>query len=248
MTASTATNAKGGWAQITASSGNDAYGLVIELVVTTSGIRFLIDLGIGAGGSEIVVVANMHWAIGRDVERFVKPLILPIFIPAGTRIAGRCQASTASATSSIQVQLLTPGMYPSPMFGRATTYGAATADSGGTAIDPGATANTKNTPVQITASTTDPIKAMMICIGNDANAGEGTGNFLCDIMVGAAAAEQVVTLDLHFRTDAAGDSKVPQYFFVYGDIPSGTRLSARGASSVTDATDRLFDVVVIGFS
>ena len=247
LTANAVTNTKGAWAEITASSGDDAYGVVVQLFPSGSLSRYLIDLGIGAALSEIVVVADMHWAVGRAVERYFKELYIPLYIPAATRIAGRCQANVTLDTCNIQIQLLKPGMIPGPMFGRATTYGAAAADSGGTPVDCGATANTKGTPAQLVASTTNAMKAMMVCIGNNANAVESTGNFLCDIMVGAAAAEVVLSADLHLRSDAAGDSKVPQYFFLYADVPSGTRLSARGASSITDATDRLFDVVVIGF-
>ena len=68
-----------------------------------------------------------------------------------------------------------------------------------------------------------------------------------DVMVGAAAVEQVQTADFFFIDTAAGDQKASRYFFCYADIPAATRLSVRAQSGSTDATDRLFDAIVIGF-
>ena len=247
ITASTASNAKGGWSQINAAITNDAYGFLFTVGMAGSAVDYLVDIGRGAAGSEIVDVSNILWSSGGSGRLNYEVIFIPLFYPAGTRVAVRCQSINASATILVHIAGVAKGWNSFPLFGRATTYGDVTADSGGTGIDPGATANTKNTPVALTASTTNPMKACLFCIGNQANAADATQDYSADVMVGAASAEQVQLADLVFLGEVTGDKKATRYQYRYTDIPSGTRVSVRAQSSGVNATDRLFDAIVIGF-
>jgi hypothetical protein len=245
ITAGTA-NAKGSWVALSTSTPNDADGLVILIGQNSASADYLVDIGIGAAGSETVIISNLCIGGKIPMVRTSSP-IWPIPIPAGTRVSARCQSTTASATLTVQALLLQQGLMTSAPLARVNTYGDATADSGGTSVDPGATINTKGAWTQIAASTTNPHTGLVIGIGNQANTIRTTADILLDIGVGAAAAEQIIIPDFQVREDSTDDFMLPcQSHLFFATIPAGTALSARAQCSINDATDRLFDVVLYG--
>lgn len=90
----------------------------------------------------------------------------------------------------------------------------------------------------------------MVCLGNQVNTARAQSSMKFQIGVGAAASEQVLaTLYAMTQngTTSAGNIH-PRLFAFPCDIPEGSRIAARSMCSVTDATDRLADIVVIGVS
>jgi len=133
-------------------------------------------------------------------------------------------------------------------FRRCETYGAVTADSGGTGVDPGGSANTKGAWSELTAATSFDIGALLVVVGTRANSAvDASHEQLLDIGVGAASSEVVVLPDMALRASAVTDLYQPEFGFYFVDIDAGSRIAARSEDNQTDATDRLLDVEAIGF-
>jgi hypothetical protein len=94
VTASGTINTKGAWAELIAASARDTRHLIL-LFQSAAAHRFLIDLGIGAAASEQVLIPNLFH---RGSSSTAATTIVPVScsIPAGTRVAARCQSNTAS--------------------------------------------------------------------------------------------------------------------------------------------------------
>lgn len=104
--ASGTADAKGSYAQLTASTSHDLAGVMVALDTqnaTLNNTAFLVDIAIGASGSEVVIVPNIMVCCGSGwLSPPVTPFI-PVNIPAGTRIAARVQSNVASATAGVSL-------------------------------------------------------------------------------------------------------------------------------------------------
>ena len=241
VTAPVSANAKGAWTQIVASTPMAAKAIMIDLrpVITGDG---LVDIALGATSFETPIIENLIVAEFNSSASF----IFPVSIPANSRISARLQATTGSNACYILIMLLSHG-FPGISFSRITTYGAAIADSGGTQVDPGGTLNTKNSWSQITAATQNNIRMLNIGIGNVANSARAAATWLTDIAIGPAGQEHEILRDLMLSSDTAIDTMTPKAIGPFPvSIPPGSRIAARAQCSITDATDRLFDVAVYG--
>jgi hypothetical protein len=96
-------NTKGSYAQITASTAVDYAGFCFHLdplnVSFASTNYLLIDIAVGAGGSEKIIIPN--YFAQNAVSGVTRPSFSPWFdmpIIAGTRIAVRAQCSSATST------------------------------------------------------------------------------------------------------------------------------------------------------
>lgn len=93
-------NTKGAWVQLTASA-PECSCLLVGLGKTTPGsltsCRHLVDIAIGAGGSEQIIVADIFTLTHGDIQNY--PILIPVKIPAGQRVAARSACSSASATN-----------------------------------------------------------------------------------------------------------------------------------------------------
>ena len=140
-------------------------------------------------------------------------------------------------------------MVPSSPLGLVTPYGADTSDSGGMAVDPGGTVDTKGAYSELAASTTYPIKQLMLVIGGRGNTTQLTQRVLIDVAIGGAGSEQIVFPDIGYGANVGTDLGIPLVVGPYPvDIPAGTRLAVRAQSSINNATDRLFDACLYGVS
>lgn len=242
--ASATAHVKGAWNELVASTAEDYDCLLFMFGQVTSNTSHLIDVGIGGAGAEQVIVADLHTSQGNNTSEW---FTIPRAIPAGTRIAVRSQCSTASSQFRSAVMGVKGGFLYPQGGGDIVTMGAAAADSGGTSIDSGATANTYGAWVQLAASTTGDLKAMTVRTGGKNNTTPTTGQGLLQIGVGAAAAE-VGLFEVPLITGTALDNygPCPSFWFPV-DVPAGSRIAARWMASYTDATDRQMDVVAYGW-
>ena len=242
ITADAVANTKGAWAEITASSPVAAHALVVNVGRISAASDCLIDLGTGAAGSEVVVLANLLQTMVSAAH--ATSFLLPLAVPAGTRIAARMQSATGGTTVDMSLVLVESSGTDVTAI---ETGGAVTADSGGTSIDPGAVAHTKGAWTQLIASTATIYEWLLVAIGNQNNAARTGMDFLIDIGVGAAAAEVVTVADLYGRVPGSGALRpFPDYYVIPVTIAAGSRIAARMQSSITDATDRTLDVVTYG--
>lgn len=236
------------WTQLIASTSFDADGFYLRWVGVNGVADLLIDIGVGASSSEVAIVENML-ITGCNGYTASGWCYMPLAVPAGVRLSCRSQSTDASANMNIGLNLVRGGYYETISCTRATTYGANTADSGGVSVDPGGSANTFGNWIEISSSTTNPIKHFVACVGGQNNAVRTDATHGFEIGTGANPDE--VTLGPRFFVRQIGgpfDGVFPALHDAKVDeVPAGTRLVARQACSITDATDRLFDVAVIGF-
>lgn len=237
-------NAKGNFAQLTASTPHDAHAIIVSGRTNLNGQSALVDIAMGGAGSERIFIEDLLIQGPRAVMSY----FLPIYVPGGVRLAARAQSSTNSGTQFVSIMLLQNQFGSMPPLTRARTYGANAADSGGTSVDPGGTGNTKGSYVQITGSTAWEHKGIIIGQNQDKNTGTSQADWLVDVAIGGAGSEQIIIPDLWInqaQTGLAASTPSVTPFIPY-TIPAGSRIAIRAQCTISDATDRLCDYVVIG--
>jgi len=251
VTAAGSADTKGEWTELVASTDFEAGAFSIEVLYwSQADSDVLWDVGIGAAESEVSIVDNLIFAVGKTYSyRNALTYHFPLPIPAGTRLSARCQAEIASSTIGLATQIYDVTYYSQGPPGRITTYGANTTDTDGVEIDPGAVADTKGAWVEITGSLTHDIQGFMWGITSNQNHARSTYTFKLDIGVGAAASE-VVIMSNHLLTSYTQlDMVFPRFSpYIPFPIPAGTRISARAACSGTDEADRKFGFIFYGVS
>lgn len=224
-----------------------ASGLMLHFGVGSAS-DYLIDIAIGAAAAEVNIIDNFLWT-DRGASNFdAGTVFIPLEIPAGVRLSARVQATTGGTAVRVGITLVSAGFIGKQSLQVCTTYGAATGDSGGTSIDPGGTANTFGAWVQISAAVTRPIRYLVICLGNQANTDRLQASYKFEVGTGAGAAEVTLVPSLYFMGNSVVDNLFPRIFAFPCHVPLGARVAVRAMSSINDATDRLFDVVLIGVS
>lgn len=98
-------NTKGAYAQLTASSGF-VYRYVVVIIgnqaqSTRTAITWLVDIATGAAASEQVIISNIACRCPLANVNLYSCFVIPVEIPAGSRIAARCQASANTATNRL---------------------------------------------------------------------------------------------------------------------------------------------------
>jgi len=252
LTASATAHTKGAWADLDTSTDFDADAIVIALQDISVAAKFLVDVAVtGTGGADgtLGIILSDLMLQGPAALSGGYHLLCPIPVPAGERLSARCQSNVVSATCRIGIYPIKTGFPGFPLFGRATTYGAETADSTGISIDPGATANTKGTWGVLSTSTANPIRALALILGNQANTAMTTADWRFNIGIGAAGVEQVLVEDLLTMVHTTGDDITPKAygFPIPVSIPVASRLVVQSQCNITNATDRLLDAIIVGF-
>lgn len=105
-----AANAKGSYAQLIASTSGDYMGFSLGLCANNANVGtntpVLIDVAIGASGSEIPILSNYFGSASSGAGDNANPFF-PIPIPAGSRISARMQDAAGGVTR----QLIVYGVY-----------------------------------------------------------------------------------------------------------------------------------------
>lgn len=232
---------KGSWGELIASVPFDAR-LVIWSGYVAAGIKHLFDIGIGAAGSEQLILENVSIQ-PKYSSQGLHLFETPILVPAGVRLAARSQADYATAYPLTYCVLLIPILgYSGLPCSRGTAYGANTAASIGTAFTCGN--GSKGSWVELSSSLPHDIRAILPFFACQANASYGWLTYTIDIGIGAAGSEQIIAADLPgYKNNGqvlGGCSFSP--FPIH--IPSGTRLAIRGKA---DGSDTACNGLVVGF-
>ena len=237
------TNTKSGYTEVINSTDYDWGAILVSGRTNNGHTEHFFDVAVGAASSEDIIIPNLYVA-GRDLQS-LKTWCFPIGVPSGSRIAVRHQAnSNQQAVVAINGLPLSQAMMGG--FAKVDTYGANTGSTVGVDIDPGASAETKGAYSQITSSTSDDYIGFVLSLGISANTTAANfSNWLIDVAIGAASSEQIILPDLPMRSSAQEVVAFYTGFFPIG-IPSGTRIAARAQSNITDATDRVIDMVFHG--
>lgn len=226
MTAAGTTHTKGAWTELFTSTTFDATMLELILQATgTSGFsrHMLCDVGIGAAGSETVIVPNIAVGTASSIRKYT----LPIWVPSGSRIAVRLQSNTASVSVNTQMVISNTGHTQSDTGASAVSIGTSTATSTGTALTLASVANTVSAWTQITAATASDLRGLLVSAqGPTAGSWSSNNDVLVDIGYGGSGSEQILIsgLYLFWNTNELTDG-TPITLPV--DLPNGTRLVAR---------------------
>jgi len=249
LTPSGTAHVKGSWFTITDSLVEyDCYAIIVACGGNWTALKYFFDIGIGGPGSEQVIISNLtHTAVSTISHLLGTTIVLPIQIPAGTRISGRVQTNTTStADLNVKLHYLPASFLSARGFSEVISMGAVTADTTATTPDPGASINTKGSYAEFDSSTTKHIKG--IAIGAfDFNTTMSNAVWAFDVSVGGAGSEQVIVPNILFGATTLADTVSPRWSAVYPvDIPIGSRISVRSMCSINDATDRLLPIVLYG--
>jgi hypothetical protein len=223
LTASATPHTKGAWSQVIASTSAQTTMLnfaVISVNVSTADTATLLDIGVGAAGSETVIVPNI--AVGGCSSMTFR---IPVKIASGSRIAARVQGVRASQTATIGVRdfqcvnATDAALIPTTV----DVLGIDTATSTGTAMS-----GASGTWVQIVSSTSNPYTAFVIAPSASDTDTASQGDAVYEIGVGAAGSE-VRFGELNFAFGATENFSVPATRLnTFGrEVPTGSRLAIR---------------------
>ncbi len=227
VTPSATANTKGNWAQLTASTANDAC-MIVVLVEDDNGgaINYSIDIGVGAGGSEKILVADLMISTNANSQPVSNFYMLPVQIPSGTRVAARTQASGASQAAINVAVYIADGAF-TQLEGAAgvDTIGFTAATTSGTAVTSGNAV--KGSYAQLSASTAKDYVGLMFAMDYQGSSVIHNQSWLADIAVGAGGSENIIIPNYYMRsnTQSIFNPSTSEYFPI--QIPSGTAISAR---------------------
>lgn len=249
-TASATPHTKGSWTQVIAATTADVTMLEVQILgtsVAAADSSALLDIGIGAAAAEVVVVANLAAgyrppASGNSVTP-AGGYTIPLFIPAGSRVAVRMQSVAISATATVRVKFGTAPFSKIPSTS-VVTIGANTTTSRGVDLTV-TTVNTKAAYTQITAATTEPFDGFMFGLQGGGDTTLATSTALVDIAVGASGSEVVMINDILVTTGSSETLMVqlPMLSFFRYPVPAGSRLAATvSRASSLDS----FDLILYG--
>ena len=202
VTAHANVNTVGSYVELIAATTYESYGIMVQLagVQTTASEnqRCLVNIAIGAAGSEIILIPNLtcgNVATYAAASSGAVFYYFPICIPAGVRVSANCQASTTVRAMSVAVRLF-QNMIGTQWYGsRVTAYGADAANSRGTSHTP--SQNSYNTATELIASTTYPICAMQLGFDMLSDTTGATSSYL--VRIGYTATPIYVASELPVR-------------------------------------------------
>jgi len=240
---------------------NDTYnGTYTELIASTSAESYRVHvvctnigtrnarwkLATGAVSSEVDFAEFVpQW--GRN-ESNIRYFSFPVTIPSGARVSANLMTSSGAPTT-VKMQIYLSDN--SDVYGTSTEselWNDGQTDAEGQDLDPGTTANTKGSWVQLIASSDHDVNQIVMCVGNSLNSGVSpSGTHLIDIGVGAAASEVVIVENVFHSQDSA-ESGAHIIAFDVDTISAGSRIAARCQSTYTTESDRLIDCALTAFN
>jgi hypothetical protein len=238
ITSGASANTAGAWVQVLANNAVSAAETIVCLNIRCIGNNqvngndnsVLMDVGIGAAGSETVVASGIAVGGGVNSGGTGCNFALPVKIPGATRVALRIQCAQATRVYTLQQMVFSGQIADSKFADQLPTsvdvLGTNAATSAGTAMS-----GASGTWVEITPSTSKDYQALALIPSGPQDTTGGTqvvGHL--DLGIGAAGSE-VVIAHAGCTVNANGaifpfDSNDTHGLFG-GIIPSGTRIAVR---------------------
>jgi hypothetical protein len=249
ITPSATAHTKGSWVELTAATLFEYSRVTVQINRTVSAANYHVDIGIGGAGAETVLIADLGFGgTATTTGWHATWWDFPIHVPKGSRLSSRCQSNIASGTATI-VSIIGIGesFRTASGFSQVLCLGAVSATTRGVPINCGAAANTYGAWAEVSAATPNNISAVSINLPYDLNTAKTSGGYGLEIGTGTAGNEVAIFSGWTFYGNVTTDVFLPvssPTFPMF--IPQGSRVSVRGRSSVTDATDRIFDVMLHG--
>ncbi len=246
ITADSTAHTKGAWTEIYAAIPFDSYWIEIAVdatQATTVDTSMLLDIGVDdAGGTSYVVkIADMQVGF-LEVDAPCR-WQFPLFIPAGSTVAARCQSAVTSDTASLSAILYggTPPGNPFPIQGPVVTYGANEGTSHGVVLL-NSTQETRGAWAEIVSATTHPHRGFTVSI-QGADAVLANADFLLDIGVGAASSEVAVVENIQGFQQGAEQMQIFGSMFFLQPLVEGVRVVARAQGAGNNQQNNIAVVV-----
>jgi len=234
-------NTKGSWAQIDAATPYDcafaAISLSAQNTTSTQPVSWAVDIGVGASGSETAIVPNLllstEYANAQLAGCAYHCIALPLQIPAGTRIAARCQDSVGGGNVAVSLLLFDGAFTQMEGCAGVDAIGFTSASTNGTTITVSTTPGTKSAYSQLIAATARDYIGFFAIFDSQPSFVYGQAAF--DIAIGASGSEVVIVPNCLVGAYDGGVSNKPYWPigpllpFVPLGIPAGTRIAARVA-------------------
>lgn len=246
LTADASSHTKGAWSEVIASTDYAASWLHVMVARIGNAARFLLDIGVGASTAEVVLIPNLHIDCRSTGSQTARSWLLPIAVPAGTRLSARIQSNGGGNVIPLGITAISAPITAPPPLGRVEALGDDTGTSAGTALDPGGVAHTDSGWVQLIASTGFNYRWMCLGVGHGTFALAASTDWLIDLAVGGSGSEQVFMSDLVFSSGATADSPIPGGMSFPVAVASGSRVSARIRSNNITANERTMEIVAHG--
>ena len=233
-------NTPGAWLQLTASSTYDVTWLAIDFSdsgnSSTAG-NFAVDIGIGSSGNEIVIIPSLALFIVSTNTYSANRWMIPVQIPAGTRISARYQTSSPVATSQVCIHMTgySGGMTQSQL-GAVDVLGFSSGSSAGTTLTSSGSANVKGSYAQLVASTAADYIGLMAAFTSGT---VGGNDMAIDVATGSSGNEIVIIPNIPMKLPTVASGLFGEHGttpFLPIPIPAGTRLSARVQSGTGSQT------------
>jgi hypothetical protein len=218
-----AVNTKGSWVQLKAATTRDATGIYV--FASTNYGTALVDIGVGASGSEQVLIPNL---LVPGSPSPITAYFFPISIPAGMCLSARTQGAYSGAYNSyVSAILVGEGLGSPSALSRVTAYGTVSTGSQGTQLSGTTPADTKSAWTTVTTSTTNPCSMLVTAIVET-----GAYSRLVDFGIGASGSEQLIAGDIPCYAAGLVTLLLPC------SLPAGTRIAGRFGS--TDTYDQIY--------
>lgn len=230
VTANSTPNVKGAsWTQIGSATSFDYNEVFLSIALGGTVVgRVRFDLGVvTSGGSTQIIAADLFMDFSTVASH--ADFVLPVNIPKGATLWGRCQSNTASVVLSVVIN----GIQGQGRMMRGCRGIASCTDW--TNTDPTNTATLNGTTftswVQIQSSTAQRIGGLIVAIDGK-GATLTSANVLFQVGWGSAGNERTL---FQFAVRMAGAINVPPAVGpIPCDLPSGTRLAFRAQASAAD--------------
>jgi len=216
LTASASTNTKGSWSQLGSALSFDVSLIHLTLYTTTAARNIILDIGIGASGSQQVLMSNLYFRPTGSTDSQLD-IILPMDIPTGSVLWGRAQSNTASsAVTFVKINGYSGGFVQGAGHSGGDGIGITLGSSVGTTLTASAAGNTKGSYAQLIASTARDYSGLIVLAY-----GQSATEYLMDIAIGASGSEQVIMPNVMLGIASMAG------FYIPLAVPSGTRVAAR---------------------
>lgn len=251
-TGSATPNTKGPYTEVIAATTKEIFGLVIashavNTALSTTDTSALVDVAIGAAGSEVIVIPNL--AMGWRTSTYQTGRYrFPIYIPVGSRIAIRCQG--AQASKQVGVRFIPLGRAPGSVrpadsivsMGWSGTIDAVTG-SKGVNLTPAGSTNTKGAWTTLVAATPEPFRGLAVGIQGGADNTQSKAEMLFDLGVGSAGGEVVRVPNMFIQTDNTELINVYDPGAWATPVPADARIAMRYQHDVSGGS---LDAIVYG--
>jgi hypothetical protein len=249
VTSSGTSDTMGSWAEMDASTEEEAVGLKISIprvaVVGSNTISYLVNIGIGPA-TEQILIEHLHF--GQDNTETNQNLFyydVPVSIPKGSRITAQCQSNTTDADSiNVLAEFIVGSFKSNPGNGGVISYGSNSATSNGTEIDPGGSANTLGAWTELTASSAE-LRGFFLSIGMNARTSVATDNTIFEVGIGSSGNEEIIAEGIVFKKGTF-ETSMGDTSFRRVAIPVGARIVVRSQCDNPSAGTRVTSVVFHG--